>query len=288
MVTPTWSWLLTRWSLEPSIVIGVLILTAWYLHACGYVNLSLRERRENSPNPPGIKGSKSQLALFLLSQSTLIVALLSPLDYVGDEYLFSAHMVQHLLLATVWPPLLLLSLPDDVVRPRVERRGVRPTIRWLTFPAAAFLIFNIDITAWHIPAWYDATLQNSWIHIFEHLTFMAAGVLAWLPVVSPIKPHRLSYPAQLLYLFAMLFPTMGLGIFFSFYQHALYHPYVAAPRLWGMSAVTDQQLGGLIMWMPGNIPYALAMAVILIRWFDHGDPTEEWRTVPPGSHRVRL
>jgi putative membrane protein len=217
----------------------------------------------------------------------LVVALLSPLDYVGDEYLFSVHMVQHLLLATVWPPLLLLSLPDEVIRPFVDREPVRVALRSLAFPAAAFLIFNLDITMWHIPAAYDATLQNSWIHILEHLTFMATGILAWWPVLSPVKSQRLSYPGQLLYLFAMLFPTMGLGIFFSFFQHPLYSPYVAAPRLWGMSAVTDQQLGGLVMWMPGNAPYALAMAVILIRWFDHGDPTEDWRSVPVSSQGVR-
>ena len=287
MVTPTWSWLLTRWSLEPSIVIGVLMLIAWYVYACGYMNPLAGKRPQNGSRPIGVKGSKSQLTLFVLSQVTLVVALLSPIDFVGDEYLFSVHMVQHLLLATVWPPLLLMSFPEDVVRPLVGYRGVRTVFRWLTLPAAAFLIFNIDITAWHIPAWYDATLQNEQIHILEHLTFMAAGILAWWPVLSPVRAQRLSYPGQLMYLFAMLFPTMGLGIFFSFFQHALYSPYVAAPRLWGMSAVTDQQIGGLIMWMPGNIPYALAMAIILVRWFDHGDPTEEWRALPAASPSTR-
>lgn len=284
MVTPTWSWLLTRWSLEPSIVIGVLVLTAWYFHACGRLCFPYMNRAADSAAPRKVKGSRSQVTLFLLAQLTLIVALLSPLDFVGDEYLFSVHMVQHLLLATVWPPLLLLSLPEDVVRPLVDRPGIRSVLRWLTFPAVAFLIFNLDISVWHVPAWYDSTLQSAGIHILEHLTFMAAGVIAWWPVLSPVRSQRLSYSGQLLYLFAMLFPTMGLGIFFSFFQHALYAPYVAAPRLWGMSAVTDQQLGGLIMWMPGNIPYALAMAVILARWLDRGDPKEGWQTLPAHSH----
>ena len=287
MVTPTWSWLLTRWSLEPSVVIGLLMLTAWYLYACGYRSAPIKRGSSAPLAPLPVKGSRSQTTLFLLSQVTLVVALLSPLDFVGDEYLFSAHMIQHLLLATVWPPLLLLSLPEEVIGPLVTRRGVNTILPWLTFPAAAFLIFNLDITLWHVPAWYDATLQNNGVHIFEHLTFMAAGILAWWPVLSPVRSQRLSYPGRLLYLFAMLFPTMGLGVFFSFYQHALYAPYVAAPRLWGMSAVTDQQIGGLIMWMPGNIPYALAMAIILIDWLDHGDPADERRVVTASAHGTR-
>lgn len=283
MVTPTWSWLLTRWSLEPSVIAGMAALAVCYLRVC-------RTRTHPTTHPTHPWDSpvctRAQLLYFVASLGVLILALLSPLDYVGDEYLFSAHMVQHLLLATVWPPLLLLSLPEQVVAPIFQVRVLGKLLRWLTFPAVAFLIFNTDISIWHLPALYDLTLQNEGVHIFEHLTFMAAGLLAWWPVLSPVRSQRLSFAAQELYLFASLFPTMALGIMFSFFQRPLYSPYIAAPRLWGISALTDQQVGGLVMWMPGNIPYAVAMLLILVMWLDRGDPVEEHPVVTPATHPV--
>lgn len=231
--------------------------------------------------------SPAQLTWFAASLFVLVVALLSPLDDIGDQYLFSAHMVQHLLLATVWPPLVLMSLPPELVQPAFGSPRIGKVARWLTLPAVAFIIFNVDISAWHVPAWYDLTLQNEGVHILEHLTFMAAGLLVWWPVLSPIRGQRLSYGGQELYLFANLFPTMALGILFSFFQHPLYSPYVSAPRLWGMSALTDQQLGGLIMWMPGNIPYVVAMVGVLVMWLDRGDPREGFQPAVAAAQEVR-
>jgi len=243
-----------------------------------------REAKVPKSSPALHARSRSQPWLFGLSMVTLVAALLSPLDYISDQYLFSAHMVQHLLLATVWPPLLLLALPERLAVSAFKLPLAGAALRRLTHPVVAFVIFNADISIWHLPPWYDLTLTNEGVHILEHLTFMAAGILVWWPVLSPSRAQRLSYPGQLLYLFANLFPTMGLGIFFSFFQHPLYAPYVAAPRLWGMSALTDQQLGGLVMWMPGNIPYAAAMAFILVDWLDKGDP--KVLTVAPTAARA--
>ena len=152
-------------------------------------------------------------------------------------------------------------------------------LRFLILPAVAFIVFNVDITIWHLPRLYDLTLQNEGVHVFEHLTFMAAGVIVWWPVLSPIRSQRMNFGMQELYLFANLFPMMALGIFFTFWQHPLYSPYVAAPRIWGISALTDQQVGGLIMWMPGDLPYALAMAATLMFWIDRGDPVEQRRVI---------
>jgi putative membrane protein len=274
MVTPTWSWLLTRWDLEPSIVVGLAVLGAGYLYLCGYLP---RPRAADQRVRRVHLGSPAQLCFFLSSLAVLALALLSPLDAIGDEYLFSAHMIQHLLLASVFPPLLLLGIPEPLVTPWLGGARAGRVMRGLAFPAIVFLVFNLDITIWHLPAWYDATLTNQNIHIVEHLSFMAAGILVWWPVLSPIRSQRLSPGMQELYLFANLFPMMALGIFFSFWQHPLYAPYVAAPRLWGISPLTDQQIGGLIMWMPGDAPYALAMACILVAWFDRGDPVEQRR-----------
>ncbi|HEV3311463.1 MAG TPA: cytochrome c oxidase assembly protein [Chloroflexota bacterium] len=268
-MTPTWSWLLTRWSLEPSIVLGLAALTLAYLFACGY-----RRVGRYHGEPQRVLCTPSQLRLFFLSVGILAVALMSPLDYAGDNFLFSAHMIQHLVLASAWPPIFLMSLPEEVVAPAFRARWLGTALRFLTKPAVAFVIFSIDITIWHLSGWYDLTLRNDGIHILEHLTFMAAGVLVWWPILSPLRSRRLSPGLQELYLFANLFPMMALGIFFTFWQHPLYAPYIADPRLWGISALTDQQLGGLIMWMPGDLPFALAMAVTLMWWIDRGDPNE--------------
>ena len=281
---PRWSWLLTQWNFEPSVVLGLTAFTAAYLYACGYqlpFGSAGRTRREPLCSP-------SQLRWFLASDVVLVIALLSPLDYVGDEFLFSAHMIQHLLLASVWPPLLLLGLPQQLVAPAFCTPVVGRALRWLTFPAIAFIIFNVDITIWHLTAWYDLTLQNEAVHVVEHLSFMVAGVLMWWPVLSPIRSQRLSFGMQELYLFANLFPMMALGIFFTFWQHPLYAPYINAPRLWGIPALTDQQVGGLIMWMPGDLPYAIAMAATLMFWIERGDPAEQRRkpTLPLEGHGV--
>jgi putative membrane protein len=256
---PPTSSLLTQWTWEPSILIGVLVFGAGYFYLVGPM------RRDRAWGPPPSQG---QVTAFVLSFVTLVVALLSPLDYIGDHYLFSAHMVQHLLLATIWPPLFLAGIPSWLAAPFFRRRILSGIFLFLAYPAVAVILFNADIYAWHIPALYDQTLHNEGIHILEHLSFMALGVLVWWPVLSPVRSQRLSYPLQLLYLFANGMFMMGLGIVFTFASSVFYSPYASAPRLWGISAVNDQQLGGLVMWYPGNAPYALMFVLAFYRWFE--------------------
>src|SRR5579884_746674 len=153
MVTPTWSWLLTRWSLEPSVVAGIVMLTLAYACACGY----------RLTGPASLRCSAAQRTWFLLSDLVLVIALLSPLDGIGDTYLFSAHMVQHLLLASVWPPLMLLALPGWLVRPVFAGR-LGGLARFLTVPLLALVAFNLDIYLWHFPPLYDLTLENEGVH----------------------------------------------------------------------------------------------------------------------------
>lgn len=273
-VIPSWSWLLTKWSLEPTVLLGVLALTAAYAYAC-------RGLRFWPVRRAAVRCTRFQLSMFGLAQATLLLALLSPLDYVGDRFLFSAHMIQHLILAAVWPALLLLSIPEPLAAP-LFRTLVGRVLRLLTLPVVAFLIFNATLALWHITIWYNLTLTNDPAHILEHLVFMAAGLMVWWPVLGPVRSHRLTYGPQELYLFANLFPMMALGVFYSFWRHPLYGAYITAPRLWGIPALTDQQIGGLIMWMPGNVPFALAMLIIGMTWLERGDP-RELPTVSPAN-----
>jgi putative membrane protein len=245
------------------VLFGIALMAALYVYAVG----PYRER--GNLGPPT---TRRQLVAFILAQITLIVALLSPLDYIGDTYLFSAHMVQHLLLATIWPPLMLLAIPPWLGRRIVRLPVLGALLAFSTAPVVATILFNVDIYVWHIPFMYDATLGHEYTHILEHLTFMAAGLLVWWPILGPVPERRLSYPMQSLYLFLNAMFMMVLGIVFTFAPDPFYAPYTQAPRLWGMSAAADQQVGGLIMWYPGNLPYAVLLVTRFYQWFDGADP----------------
>jgi putative membrane protein len=278
-VAPSTQALLTRWTWEPSVVIGLLLLTAVYAYAVGPL------RRRLDLGPPAARG---QISAFVLAQLVLILALLSPLDELGDTYLFSAHMVQHLLLAAVWPPLFLMALPTWLVRPVFRHAVIAPVALFLTYPVVAIAAFNLDVYLWHVPVLYDATLANTGVHILEHLTFMAFGALNWWPVLSPLPEQRLAYPLQVLYLFADGMFMMVIGIVFTFAPVVFYPPYASAPRLWGISALADQQLGGLIMWYPGNVPYGVLLVIAFYRWFEGDEPAEQAVVQPSSTIGPRL
>ncbi len=247
---------LTQWNLDPSILIGTALIIGGYLYAIGLVR-----RRYNFE-----KATRGQVFAFLLGMIIMFLALVTPLDELGDSYLFSAHMVQHLLITMVGPPLLLLGTPEWFLRPVVRNPALFRIAKFMTMPIICFTLFNVDFWLWHAPPLYDATLENETIHIIEHLTFIIFGVLNWWPMFSPSKDlPRLPLPGQVLYLFLSGMPTVALGAGLTFLP-PLYPPYITAPRVWGISPATDQQLGGLIMWIPGNILYIVIMSALFIRW----------------------
>jgi putative membrane protein len=254
--------LLTAWNLDPSILLGLLALGGGYVYLTG----PLRQRHAWSDVGPTAR----QRTCYVLALATLALALITPLDALGDDYLFSAHMVQHMLLTVIFPPLFLLGIPGWLLRPALRRSPVRRVARVLTLAPVAFALFNADFWLWHLPALYDATLSNEALHIFEHLTFLVTGVLNWFPIFSPAPAElpRLPRPHQILYLFLSCQPMVVLGALFTFASQPLYAPYAAAPRLFGISALTDQQLGGLIMWIPGSLVYLGVLSVVFFVWVE--------------------
>ncbi len=248
---------LTRWNLEPSILIGIALISGLYLYAIGPY------RKRHFPDEPIRTG---QTIAFLSGMLIIFLALVSPLDELGDSYLFSAHMVQHLFLTIIGPPLLLLGTPQWLVKQALSNRVLFHIAKVVTYPAIAFVLFNVDFWLWHAPPLYNATLENQAIHILEHLTFIIFSLCYWWPIFSPSKDlPRLPIGGQILYLFLSGMPSVLLGAGLTF-TPPLYAPYIAAPRLWGISAATDQQLGGLIMWVPVSIFYIAIMSVLFIRW----------------------
>lgn len=253
--------LLTGWTFDASVIVGILALGGGYLYAIG----PLRRRR-----PLGEAVPRGRVTAFFVGVAVLAFALLSPLDVLGDTYLFSAHMVQHMLLTMVFPPLLLVGTPGWLLRPLLRAPLVARVVRILTLPPVAFALFNGVFWIWHLPPLYDLTLRNSAVHIVEHTMFIGTAVLNWFPIFSPLPVElpRLPRPAQLLYLFLSCQPMVALGALLTFSSQVLYTPYLSAPRIFGISAMGDQQLGGLIMWIPGNFVYLLVMSVVFFLWIE--------------------
>jgi cytochrome c oxidase assembly factor CtaG len=254
---------LTQWNPAPSIYIGIALLIALYLYAVG----PLRKKYQLAD---AVK--RSQVILFVVGMLVMFLALASPLDELGDEYLFSAHMVQHLLITLVAPPLLLLGTPGWLLQPLLRNRVLLSIGKVLTHPFVAFFLFNIDFWLWHAPPLYNATLANENLHIFEHMLFIVTAVIYWWPILSPVKElPRLSLGGQVLYLFLSGMPSVALGAGLTF-SPPLYAPYIQQPiRAWGISPVTDQQLGGLIMWVPVNIIVIVIVSILFIRWMQAQD-----------------
>jgi putative membrane protein len=254
------------WNLDPILLLGLALFTGAYFYALG----PLRRRYGWSDTV-----DKGKVACFVAGTVIFALALISPLDALSDEYLFSAHMIQHMLIALVAPPLWLIGTPEWMLAPLVRKPGVARVARWLTYPIVAFGLFNADLWLWHLPTLYDATLENEYIHIFEHLTFTATAVLFWWVVLGPVRSiPRLSPGVGVLYLFVACQPMVALGALLTFAAQPLYQPYVEAPRIWGSTPLGDQQLGGLIMWLPSNIPYVLVMSVLFFRWVNERDRAE--------------
>lgn len=251
------SWL--EWSVHPSTVIGIAALGGIYLW---------RARSASADNP--LSGWRK--LSFFASLFVIFASLNGPIHDLSDTYLFSAHMVQHLLLTLAMPPLMIVGAPGWMVRPLLRNRVVGAIARRLTRPIACFVIFNLVIAIWHLPAFYNAAMENHSIHIVEHLMFMAAAVLMWWPLTSQLPElPRLSYPGQMLYCFLITLPMTVVAIYITLADRVLYPAYAAAPRVMALSPMEDQLLGGLIMWVPGGMIFVGIMTVVFFRWAARGE-----------------
>jgi putative membrane protein len=251
------SWL--KWSIHPSTVIGLAALGALYLW-----------RARQAGEGQTVTGARK--ILFFSALFLIFASLNGPLHDLSDDYLFSAHMVQHLILTLAMPPLLILGVPGWMLRPLLRNRVLGPIARTITMPAWCFIIFNVSIIVWHLPMFYNAAMANHNIHIIEHLIFMAAAVLMWWPLTSQLPElPRLPYPGQMLYCFLMSLPMSIVAVYITLADHILYPAYSAAPRILPLSPMEDQLLGGLIMWVPGGLIFAIIMSVVFFKWSASGE-----------------
>jgi putative membrane protein len=190
-----------------------------------------------------------------------------PLHDLSDHFLFSAHMVQHLTLTLVVPPLLLSSLTPGRIAPLLSIPGAASVLRRLTRAPVAFALYNSVLVIWHLPGPYGAALEWHPLHVLQHLSLIATAVLAWCPILSPTPDlPRPAYPAQMLYLFLLGIPMTVIAALVTLADVPLYAFYAAAPRVANLSPLEDQRLGGLIMWIPGAIVPLIAFTAVFFRW----------------------
>ena len=146
-----------------------------------------------------------------------------------------------------------------------------PAARWATKPIRCFAIFNVVVAGWHLPPLYNYALAHHRVHIVQHLMFLAASVLMWWPVLSPLPElPRLNYPGQMLYLFLLSIPMAIVAVYISYADGLLYPMYASAPRIWGITPMNDQLIGGLIMWIPGGFFFYTIISVVFFRWQQRG------------------
>ncbi len=250
------SW--TEWTLYRDFLIGWVLFGLLYALLVG----PLRHRIPGSaPVPP------ARIASFAGGMLVMLVSLQGPLHELSDYYLFSAHMVQHLLLVLIMPPLLLAGIPGWMLRPAIRLRPIGALARLLTFPLIAFALNNIIFALWHFPGPYDLMMRNHDIHVVMHLMIMATGVIMWWPVMSPLPElPRIAPPLQMIYLFVLGIPMMLVAALITFSSTELYTFYVEAPRIFDLSPLDDQRLGGLIMWVPGGLVLWIAITTVYFRW----------------------
>jgi putative membrane protein len=245
------------WSLEPSVLVGVLALSLAYGWAWR------RARRAGSPHPPGL----GRLSLFAASMLCVLIALVSPVDGLSDN-LIVIHMVQHVLLLDIVPILLILSLTKGILRP-VTRRLTRLESRagWFGHPAFAVLFYAGMMWLWHVPGMYDLALRNpSTIHVLEHICFSAAGTLYWWHLLSPIRSRmRLGGMAPVMYMVSTKLLVGVLGVVLAFSPHSVYTFYNHRPAYWGLTPGVDQNMAGLVMALEQSIVMGIALVWLFVQ-----------------------
>jgi putative membrane protein len=264
------SW--TTFTVHPSTVIGLVALAALYTwrwrlpsHVILSPSASAQDDRRRTQNDRG------KPLLFGMSLALMFLSLNGWLHDLSDSYLFSAHMIQHLVLAMAVAPLMIMGTPGWMLRPLLRVRAFDAFGRFVSRPIPAFAIFNVVLIGWHLPPLYNAAMEYHDLHIVQHLLLLAASVIMWWPVLSPMSElPRLSYPGQILYLFLMTIPMSIISASIAYSDHILYPFYASAPRVLHLSPMEDQMIGALIMWIPGGLYLFGIISVIFYKWQKSG------------------
>lgn len=256
---------LQSWTFEPWIIASALAAAGIYMRGW-------RELRQQMPDRFGIR----QLVAFLGGLATILVAIASPLDALAG-LLLQAHMIQHMLLMMVAPPLILLGAPAIPMLRGLPlpllKNGLGPFLAWpplrrlghfLAHPVIGWVSFAVTTWAWHVPALYELALRSEFWHAVEHTSFLSTALLFWWPVIQP-WPSRPQWPrwAMIPYLLLADIQNTALSALLIFYERVLYPTYATVPPLWGISVLDDQAAAGVIMWVLGSFVFLVPVGWVI-------------------------
>jgi putative membrane protein len=228
-----------HWHTEPLLLITLLMVGWLYALAIG----PLRTRIA-----PQATFSATRATCFYLGLALTYLAVGSPLDQIGEQFLFCAHMIQHMLLIYLTPTLFFVGVPSWLIDWLLRTNVARQLFDRLTHPACGGLLFTFVYTAWHVPALYEAALHDKRIHILEHWTMFSLGCLMlWPFLTSSQRVPRRSYPLRMLAVFLLMVGQLPVFAFLTFANEAIYPTYAWAPRIIDLDPLNDQILGGIIM-----------------------------------------
>jgi cytochrome c oxidase assembly factor CtaG len=246
--------LLAHWQLEPQQLVPALLL------GCAY-ELRTRELARRGRAVP-----RRRKAVFLAGLAIAVLALVSPLDWYGENRLLWVHMIQHLVLGDLAPLLVVLGLTGPLLRPILAHRALR-RLRVLSHPLVALPLWILDLYGWHIAPLYQAALNHPAIHAVEHLCFFTFGALMWAAVIEPLPgPAWFGNGLKALYTLIVRVAGMALAMFFIWDGHPIYSYYVLRARLAGTTAVADQRVAGLVMFTEGSLVTLAAFAWLFMRF----------------------
>lgn len=234
-----------RWQPHPEVWVLVIALVGLYAYAALVIGPKVVPAGERALRP-------RQVLAFAAGVAVLAVASDWPMHDIGEEYLYSVHMTQHLLLTLVMPPLFLLATPRWLADLVLGDGRVRRATRWCARPVVAGVAFNAAVIAVHWPSLVNASVASGPLHYAVHFGVVFAAVMMWTPVCGPIEEWRMTLPAQMIYLFLMsVVPTVP-GAWLTFADNAVYDAYDIPVRVWGLTVQDDQQAAGLIMKLAGG------------------------------------
>ncbi len=254
------------WDFEPTVIFGSAALFLAYLWVVRF-----RLNRKT--------------AFFSAGVLLMLLTLIGPLDFLGDSYLFSAHMLEHLLLYLAVPPLLLLGLPPEPLRWLLSFKMAAKAERFLRRPAIAWLLAVGAMWLWHLPALYNAALNNEGIHAGEHLSLLVTGTIFFWPIFTPLQSHRLSPVVGSVYIFAAMSANMILGILLTYSPLGFYPTYIHSAdgtgifqlirTVWKLDPQSDLNLGGMFMWIIGGLLYFTSLLAVISRLYRNSEGFED-------------
>jgi putative membrane protein len=257
------------WRLDPAVLLPLALYAAVYVW-----------RFRSARAEAGGRGAGALQALaFAGALTALVIAVASPLDALGERYLFSAHMVQHILLGDIAPLLVLLALSRVILRP-ATRRLVRleRALGRLAHPALGIGVWLGLVYLWHVPALYDAALRDPVLHALEHASFFTAGLALWWPLIQPVPMrHRLTGLGSLAYIAVAKAGLAALGLYLVWSTTVAYSFYESVPRIWGLSAIEDQNVGGAIMMVEQSLVLVVTFFVLFVRMLVQSEEEERRR-----------